>query len=73
MPTRLLYGLIGGLACGALFGVAFGALASVFDGGPSLLVGISESWWWFAAAGAFIGVGWMRAAVNDRQTSRPLL
>lgn len=36
---------------GALFGVAFGAIASIFQGGPDMMRGIQESWWWFAGAG----------------------
>ena len=45
--------LLGCLA-GAMFGVCFGALASVFQGGPDLLQGVSESTPWFAVMG---GVG----------------
>ena len=41
---------------GALFGVAFGAVAAFFENGPSVLVGIQQSWWWFAIAGFIIGV-----------------
>lgn len=73
MMTRMLKGLAAGFILGALFGVAFGALASVFDGGPPAMVGIAESWWWFAGAGAFIGLGWMRAAAYDHRPSRPVL
>ncbi|MEO0559799.1 MAG: hypothetical protein AAF170_16640 [Bacteroidota bacterium] len=73
MMTRLLTGLAAGFALGALFGVAFGALASVFEGGPPAWVGIVESWWWFAAAGAFMGLGWMRAVAYDHRSSRPVL
>jgi hypothetical protein len=36
---------------GALFGVAFGAIASIFQGGPDVMRGIQESWWWFGLAG----------------------
>jgi len=36
---------------GAAFGVFFGALASIFQGGPPPITGIKESWYWFAAAG----------------------
>jgi len=39
---------------GAIFGVIFGALASIFRGGPEMIQGIQESWWWFAAAGFMI-------------------
>lgn len=73
MTTRLLIGLGAGFVLGALFGVAFGAFASVFEGGPPALVGIAESWWWFAGTGAFIGLGWMRAAAYDRRRSRSVL
>lgn len=40
---------------GALFGVFFGAVASVFENGPSVVVGIEQSWWWFAIAGFLKG------------------
>jgi len=39
---------------GAIFGVIFGALASIFQGGPDMMRGIQESWWWFAATGFMI-------------------
>jgi hypothetical protein len=39
---------------GAIFGVGFGALASIFQGGPDMIKGIQESWWWFAAAGFMV-------------------
>lgn len=50
--------LLGGVAAGTLFGVCFGALASVFDGGPDLMVGIAESWAWFALVGGCMAAGW---------------
>lgn len=65
-----LVGLIGGLSSGAVFGVAFGAFASVFRNGPPAQVGIAESWWWFALVGAGIGLGVARAVVTDRQRAR---
>ena len=43
----LILRVLAGAAGGALFGVAFGALASVFHGGPTLAVGVGESWAWF--------------------------
>jgi hypothetical protein len=46
-----------GFFCGAAFGVFFGAVASLFQGGPALINGIVESWWWFALVGTFIGLG----------------
>ncbi|RMH64929.1 MAG: hypothetical protein D6685_06395 [Bacteroidetes bacterium] len=56
-PGRLLRSLtLGGIA-GAAFGVFFGAFASVFQGGPELLVGVQESWGWFAVMGACMGLG----------------
>lgn len=39
---------------GALFGITFGAIASIFQGGPDMMRGIQESWWWFAGAGFLI-------------------
>jgi hypothetical protein len=39
---------------GAAFGVVFGAIASIFQGGPEMIRGIQETWWWFAAAGFLI-------------------
>jgi hypothetical protein len=39
---------------GSLFGVAFGMIASIFQGGPDMMRGIQESWWWFAIVGFLI-------------------
>lgn len=36
---------------GAAFGVFFGAVAAIFQGGPEVSRGIQETWWWFAMAG----------------------
>lgn len=36
---------------GALFGVVFGLIASIFQGGPSAQQGIRESWLFFAVVG----------------------
>lgn len=49
--------LLGALA-GALFGAAFGAFASVFYNGPELWTGVSESWGFFSALGAAMGLSW---------------
>ncbi len=58
-PKALVLSLAGALT-GAIFGTGFGALASIFEGGPDALTGIRESWWWFASfgcvAGLFIGL-----------------
>ena len=62
--------VLAGAAGGALFGVAFGALASVFHGGPTLAVGVSESWAWFAVGGALVGLGAHLARRADAR-SRP--
>ena len=40
---------------GCVFGVAFGTVAAFFENGPSVMVGIQQSWWWFAIAGFMIG------------------
>ncbi|MBC7419880.1 MAG: hypothetical protein H7328_04045 [Bdellovibrio sp.] len=40
---------------GGLFGVAFGAVAALFQNGPTVWVGIQQSWWWFAFAGFLKG------------------
>ena len=47
-----------GTVAGALFGVGFGALASVFHNGPALWTGIQESWGFFAVLGAAMGLSW---------------
>ena len=60
-----------GALLGAVFGVAFGAFASVFEGGPTLAQGVAESWYWFSAVGAAIAFGTSLARRSDR-TSRPL-
>jgi hypothetical protein len=44
-----------GTLAGALYGMFFGAMASLFEGGPTILNGIRESWWWFASFGAVAG------------------
>jgi hypothetical protein len=41
---------------GALFGVFFGAVASIFQGGPSALQGIEESAPWFSIFGLVAGL-----------------
>jgi len=41
---------------GALFGIFFAAVASLFHGGPELFDGIKETWWWFAGLGVFAGL-----------------
>lgn len=41
---------------GALFGAFFGAVSSFFQGGPTPMIGIQQSWWWFAIAGALKAV-----------------
>jgi hypothetical protein len=40
---------------GAIFGVFLGAVAAFFENGPSVLLGIQQSWWWFALAGFIKG------------------
>ena len=66
VDARSALDLATGTAAGAAFGVAFGALASVFNGGPDPLVGVAESWWWFAIVGAAIAFGLVRAQFYDR-------
>ena len=46
--------------CGAIFGVFFGAVSSFFQGGPTPMVGIQQSWWWFAFAGALKAIADLR-------------
>ena len=41
---------------GAIFGIFFGAMAAFFENGPSVIVGIKQSWWWFAIVGFLKGV-----------------
>ncbi len=40
---------------GAVFGLAFGAIAAFFQNGPTVTAGMLESWWWFAIAGLLKG------------------
>lgn len=49
--------LVVGFTGGALFGVAFGAIGSLFENGPELAVGVAESWLWFAGVGTVLGIG----------------
>lgn len=65
MSPTLPFGLAAGALAGAVFGVLFGAGASLFEGGPPAVVGILESWWWFAIVGAAIGAGTARAYAGD--------
>jgi len=56
---------------GALFGVAFGAVASIFQGGPDVMRGIQESWWWFAGSGFLIStIGTRQSQVGRSQQAR---
>jgi len=57
MKHRIKYAGLGALA-GALFGIFFAAFASITHNGPELITGIKETWWWFAALGAFAGAFW---------------
>lgn len=45
---------------GTTFGVFFGAVAAIFQGGPDVFVGIRETWWWFSLAGALKGISDLR-------------
>jgi hypothetical protein len=47
-----------GAVAGALFGIGFGALASVFHDGPALWTGVQESWGFFAVLGGAMGLSW---------------
>lgn len=67
--TSYLSVVIIGAAAGALFGVAFGAFASVFDGGPAAAQGIAESWGWFCILGVAIALGYARARTADARRS----
>lgn len=51
---------------GALFGILFAVVASFFHGGPELIAGIAETWWWFAALGAFAGLFAPLSVANKR-------
>jgi hypothetical protein len=53
--TRMLSGVAAGGVGGALFGVAFGAIASLFQGGPPAVQGMVESMPFFAVMGAIAG------------------
>ena len=52
MKLRALKHILSWTILGALFGSFFGAVSSLFQDGPSVLVGIQQSWWWFAIAAA---------------------
>ena len=70
LPLTHAGAIAAGALLGAVFGVAFGALASVFEGGPTLAQGVGESWYWFSAFGAAIAFGTSLARHRDR-TSHP--
>ncbi|MEY4631395.1 MAG: hypothetical protein RIQ81_1515 [Pseudomonadota bacterium] len=58
-------------AGGAAFGVLFGALASIFQGGPEMSRGIQETWWWFAVAGFLAATIGTKSRNGDRSQSAP--
>jgi len=62
--SRLEMAVIWTLA-GAVFGTAFGALAAVFQGGPGVVQGIQETWWWFAVAGCLTGLVGSKPAIEE--------
>ncbi len=55
MVNRIKNSVKGALG-GALFGVFFATVASMLHGGPELIAGIMETWWWFAGLGTFAGL-----------------
>lgn len=61
LPSFLRVALFGamGAGVGVVYGVFFGAMAALFEGGPTVVNGVFESWWWF---GAFGGVGGLAIA-----------
>ena len=67
LPVPLAFVLSGllGVFGGALFGVGFGALASVFHNGPDLATGVRESWAWFAVLGGLLGLSMARMSRLD--------
>ncbi|MEM6647489.1 MAG: hypothetical protein AAF730_14690 [Bacteroidota bacterium] len=66
--TLLLTATVVGTVFGALFGVFFGASASLFHNGPETMVGILESWPWFAVVGAAMGFGVARNRISDNRS-----
>ena len=64
-PPSLTATVLVGAVAGALFGVAFGMLSSVFDGGPTAAQGVSESWGWFCVLGMALAFGFARARRAD--------
>lgn len=70
MNTAILFirsAIVGGLG-GALFGVGFGLVASIFKNGPPVLVAIQQSWWWFAVGGLCMGLAWAGARYADAKS-----
>ncbi|MBC7467291.1 MAG: hypothetical protein H7256_14975 [Bdellovibrio sp.] len=55
MKTSKIKNIIFWTLIGAFFGITFGATAAFFENGPSVIVGIEQSWWWFAIAGFLKG------------------
>lgn len=62
---RLSKASVRGALFGAIFGVFFGIVAAMFHNGPSVVVAVSQSWWWFALSGMFMGFGVERNRIND--------
>ncbi|MEM1096491.1 MAG: hypothetical protein AAGJ10_17970 [Bacteroidota bacterium] len=68
-PFALLFtAVVVGTVFGGLFGVFFGAAASLFHNGPETMVGITESWPWFAVVGAAMGFGAARNRISDNRS-----
>lgn len=61
--------IVGGFG-GALFGVVFGLIASIFRNGPPVSVAIQQSWWWFAIGGVCMGLSWAAGQYADAKPSR---
>ena len=72
--TTMNWTIVKWTVAGAAFGAIFGALASIFQGGPAVMQGIQETWWWFAIAGFLTGITEMTDGKNgdgDRSIQSP--
>ncbi len=69
MKRRSLKHLICWFFFGAIFGIGFGLISSIFQGGPSPWLGVRQSWWWFASAGLIKALTDLRLRSLDEPTA----
>jgi len=69
--TTMNWTIVKWTVAGAAFGAIFGALASIFQGGPAVIQGVQETWWWFAIAGFLTGITGSKNGDGDPSIQSP--